>query len=308
MKLTRVSRLLGRRALGATGPRAVSASASIVFTPTASETHEAVKSASASIVFSVVAAAAREGVAQASARIVFTAAATTHFPFGRAVATIRFTPTAVQQRAQTPHALATIVFLATASQFQTRVGVGSAQIIFHAVAALHPPGTVFGNCRATILFRARCKGKRPGVVFGDGYLGRYQVGQDVPLEIQCVDSNGAPSIPDAAPLVRLYRDGAFLATRVLPIETDGDAVGRFRGNYTLGNADEAGRYAVVYLYSHLGLPRGSSDIFEVVAGGDPAGAVIAGYSLPRPDGDFFLAHLAAGRIASGQTPYLDEGI
>ncbi len=308
MKLTRVSRLLGRRALGATGPRAVSASASIVFTPTASEHHAAVKSASAAIVFSVVAAAEREGVAQATASIIFTAAATTHFPFGRASAQIKFTPTAAQSSARPPRAGATIVFIATTSQFQTRAGAGSAEIVFHPVAALHPPGTVFGNCVATIVFRAHCKGKRPGVVFGDGYLGRYQVGQDVPLEVQCVDSNGSPAVPDAAPLARVYRDGSFLATKVLPIETDDGAVGRFRGIYTLGNADETGRYAVVYLYSHLGLSRGSSDIFEVLPGGDPAGPVIAGYSLARPDGDFFLAHLAAGRVASGQTPYLDEGI
>ncbi len=84
--------------------------------------------------------------------------------------------------------------------------------------------------------------------------------------------------------------------------------GRFRGFYTLGNADGLGHYTAVYLFSILGLARGGADQFEVVAGGDPSGPVLAAYSLARPDGDYLLAHLAAGRLAAGQTPYLDEGI
>ncbi len=227
---------------------------------------------------------------------------------GSATASIVFTATASEVTSHAHAATASIVFTASASQFQTKTGSASAQIVFKATAATHATGTKLGMAVASIIFRCRARGKRPGAKFGDGYLGRYQVGQDVPLQVQCVDSNGDPTVPDGAPLARVYRDGSYVRSARVPLETDPDVAGRFRGRYTLGDGDAPGHCTVVYLYSTLGLPRGDSDCFEVVAGGDPSGAVLAGYAFSRPDGDFLLAHLAAGRLASGQTPYLDEGI
>lgn len=245
-----------------------------------------------------------------SASIVFTAtAAASHLYSKSASASIVFTATAAHGFAPSVLANATIVFTATASQSQTKSGSATATIVFHPTATFVPTHTFPPKlASAQIIFKARSRGKRPGAKFGDGYLGRYQIGQDVPLCVQCVDNNGNPSVPDGAPLAIVVGSGVAVCSFTIPADPDPDATGRFRGRYTLGEGDGVGHYAVVYLYSLLGLPRGESDQFEVVPGGDKSGPIIAAYSFDRPGGDFLLAHLATGRIASGQTPYLDEGI
>lgn len=245
----------------------------------------------------------------ASAVFTPTADSARTFPTKAGTASAVFTATASLHSASYPvGSAASVVFHASASQTQTHGGTGTATVVFHASAARHATGTFSRSANALVTFRARSRGKRPGAKFGDGYLGRYQLGQDVPIQVQCVDSNGASTVPDGAPLALVCREGVFLRAAEVPAETDPDVTGRFRGRITLGDGDAPGHYAVVYLYSTLGLQRGDSDQFEVVAGGDASGPVVAGYSFTRPDGDYFLAHLAAGRVAAGQTPYLDEGI
>jgi hypothetical protein len=248
--------------------------------------------------------------ASAARSIVFTATAdrTVTYEIHSGSVQIVFHASAALASSFAGSASASIVFTATASQFRTFAGSASVQIVFHAAAVRHAAGTVTRAASVQIVFRARARGKRPGAKFSDGYLGRYQVGQDVPLQVQCVDNNGDAAEPAVAPVARLYRDGAFVRAVEVPAETDPDVTGRFRGRYTLGDGDAPGHYGIVYLYGTLGLQRGDCDQFEVVAGGDPSGPVLSAYSLQRPEGDYVLAHLSAGRLASGQTPYLDEGI
>ncbi len=248
------------------------------------------KAGTASVVFTPTGAAGRAFLAKvASAEVVFT-------------------PTAAHASSYSVASAATVVFTASSSQSQTHAGAALATVVFTATASTIPAAHFMKAASALVIFKARSRGKRPGAKFGDGYLGRFQVGQDVPLQVQCVDSNGAATLPDGAPLALVYRDSVFVRSLEVPVETDPDSLGRFRGRYTLGYGDAAGHYAVVYLYSTFGLERADSDQFEVVPGGDTSGSAIAAFDFTRPDGDFVLAHLAAGRIASGQTPYLDEGI
>ncbi len=261
------------------------------------------------MVFTATAAKTAARVASASASVVFTATAGRTSAFAHSAAgSVVFTATAAHSSAYSASASASAVFTATASSGVPHAGVATASVVFTATAARVAANAYPVHSRASVVFRVRCRGKRPGATFADGYLGRYQLGQDVPLVVQCVDSNGTPAVPDSFPIALVCREGVYLRTVGIPAETDPDVTGRFRGRYTLGDGDAPGHYAVVYLYSTLGLRRGESDQFEVVPGGDASGPVLAGYSLSRPDGDYFLAHLAAGRMASGQTPYLDEGI
>ncbi len=243
-----------------------------------------------------------------SAVFTFTASAEKSLlPRSAAVSAV-FTLTAAHASSYSKAATASAVFTVTASSGQTRTGAATALAVFHVAASVRPGGTLVGIAHVSAIFKCRSRGKRPGAKFGDGYLGRYQVGQDVPLFVQCVDSNGDPTVPDGSPVARFYREGLLVRAGEVPVETDPDAVGRFRGRYRLTDGDTPGHYAVVYRYGTFGLSRADSASFEVVAGGDNSGPVIAGYTFTRPDGDTFLSHLAAGRVATGQTPYLDEGI
>lgn len=141
-----------------------------------------------------------------------------------------------------------------------------------------------------------------------GYIGRYQLGQEVPFLVQCRDAAGRPAAPAAPPTARVYRDGVPLRAVELSHDEDTEVPGRFRGRLRLADGDAPGRHAVVYLYGVGVEVVVGSDTFEVAPGGDPQGPVLAGFVLSRPDADVVMAHLGSGRLAAGRTPYLDEGV
>ncbi len=63
-----------------------------------------------------------------------------------------------------------------------------------------------------------------------------------------------------------------------------------------------GRYGVLYqapVDSYLGV---FLSLFEVVAGGDPAGPVIASYTVAESTGDLVLGQLGSGAVVVGQKP------
>ncbi len=73
--------------------------------------------------------------------------------------------------------------------------------------------------------------------------------------------------------------------------------------------DRLGRHLVIsYSRSGPGVVNASAAVYEVVSGGDPAGAVLAAYSLPGPANDNVLAHVEEGVLLTGRGPYLDEGV
>lgn len=144
------------------------------------------------------------------------------------------------------------------------------------------------------------------------YIGRYQIGDRVPLHQQCVTAN-TYVIPDHPVLVRVYRlDGAaatHIASAMIPVDgTSPAVVGKFLGEYQLGSSDKTERYLVVYYSAHSGNAIVGSHVFEVLPGGDIAGAIISLASVERPAGNLVMAQSQAGQLFQGIGPSIVEGV
>lgn len=134
----------------------------------------------------------------------------------------------------------------------------------------------------------------------DGYLGRYQVGQSVPLALAVVDGDGQPAAPDAAPLATVTDpDEAVVAAVKMALA--GDAM-HFALPYFLGIERALGTYTVGYAYSIGGESSALAGSFDVIPGGDVGGAVISLIGYDRPEAQFVVAQLTSGRLVQGKNP------
>ncbi len=299
-----------KRRLSAPPAYAVSASASVVLVGIASQATLFVysKSAAASLVLTATGSCLHQVTVTSTASVVVTATASQATLF-------------VYQKT----ALASVILTATGSVHHAVPVSGSASLILTATGAVRFARSVLATASVTLLVDAsavraiardsalrvilRVRARVPGQTSpsaGDDYLGRYQQGQEVPLEIQCFQPKGIRALPDMAPVARMYRDGALVGSQVLSVNDDGP--GRFGFDYLIGVDSEPGLYAVCYWYQTGIVVRSQWQVFEVVPGGDMAGPVIAATVLERPDGDQVLAQFGSGVLAVGRDPYIDEGV
>lgn len=134
-------------------------------------------------------------------------------------------------------------------------------------------------------------------------LGRYQLGDEVPLPLLCLDTSKRPADPDAAPRVAIYDEaGGAVKDFALPVCDKAETTGWFLGSLFLGSDFAAGHYEAVYRWKVGGNHGGRVDTFEIVAGGSESGQVIALHSYERPHSDFMVQQRTSGRIYKGRNP------
>lgn len=126
----------------------------------------------------------------------------------------------------------------------------------------------------------------------------------VPLTLLCVDQNGTPSLPSSAPSVTVRADGAPIASIFLPVLDKPAATGLFQYPLTLGSPYPPGRYRATYHWTVGGFLGTHEDNFEVVAGGDAAGAIIAMAWYERPHANFLVMQTDNGTLLFGRSPSL----
>ncbi len=135
------------------------------------------------------------------------------------------------------------------------------------------------------------------------YRGRFQLGTEVTLAVLTVNGSNLPSFPDAAPVVEVWSStGLVLAGRAMPVVDRYGTTGLFQLSTFLDARFSAGRYTAVYRYevgSYEGLVE---EVFEIVAGGDPAGAVIAMHYYDRPHAKFVVMQLDGGSLLARRNP------
>ncbi len=205
---------------------------------------------------------------------------------------------------------ATLGAVALASTFTTAVpaattfavgatlGPIAAAITFHSTVVHAGAGT----CR--IIFHCQGRIKVPEVVFDEHYLGRMQRGDAVPLRVVVKNSKGAPVAPVRAPVASLYN--LDTQTHVLDVQVPRLRGGRspavFAGTVRVAGGLAPGRYAVVYRYL-VGITAGlEAGTFEVAAGGDGLGPVVAGQFVAVPSADAVVVQTGAGVLAVGRRP------
>lgn len=133
--------------------------------------------------------------------------------------------------------------------------------------------------------------------------GRYQLGQEVALTLLCTDASGTPTNPVSAPHADIFRGSTKVLSGLLfPVLDAGSTTGLFQRNVFLGNLFSTGRHQVVFRYlvgSYLGQV---TDDFEILAGGDPDGAVIAAHWYERPHAGFVVQQKDSGKLIKGRNP------
>lgn len=313
----------------------VDAAAEIILSASASETSLVNVDASAEIILSATASESPLEPVLASAEIILSASAAENVLWSPVVgsAEIILSASAVERTPFKPLATATLILSASASETATfdsfllhtplavmilSAGAGLVSSFSGAAGAeiiLEAHGNATGGRRTAVadswgLLLLRCRADVPGMAVArlEDYLGRFQQGDEVPLQIQCFAGAATPGLPDAAPVVRMYRDGTLVDEVILALQPNTQVVGRFGANYRLGYLSEPGRYLAAYWYQASDMVQSQYQVFEVVGGGDPAGPVLAAQSIRRPDGDRMLAQVASGALLLGQDPYLDEGV
>ncbi len=139
------------------------------------------------------------------------------------------------------------------------------------------------------------------------YLGRYRIGEYVPLAVWCRNAAGTPTLPDIAPTAIIYTDEASLLTIKIPICDKYHQTGFFLRNFYLNSrfvdSDlETGFIRVLYQYTLSSVSYSSEDVFEIIAGGSTDGVGISSYFYRRPQQSFVLVQAEGGSLLKKRNP------
>lgn len=135
------------------------------------------------------------------------------------------------------------------------------------------------------------------------YLGRYQLGEYVPLRVLCLNGSQVPADPDACPLVDLRSaSGKPVSGEGLPVLDKHATTGLFGSGLYLDEAFSEGAYSVQFTWLVGGTLYSSLARFQVAPGGGASGQVIAMCSYERPHARFLVQQRTSGRIYKGRNP------
>jgi hypothetical protein len=137
-----------------------------------------------------------------------------------------------------------------------------------------------------------------------GYLGRYQLGQVVPLMIRTTGYQGRIVTPFDYPIATIFDSSAnVVATVKLPAMDRGNSV--FALPLFLSLKFSVGRFRVITTYASNGAYTGAFlDYFEIIPGGDPNGPLISLFAYDRPEASYVLAQMGSGKLAQGANPQI----
>lgn len=134
------------------------------------------------------------------------------------------------------------------------------------------------------------------------WLGRKQLGQEMAVTLTAVDADDVPGWPTAAPVIDIWR-GATLALSGLAMpKVDGAATGFFRLNLFLNERFSTGYHEAVVRWVLNGWYGVAVQRFEVIAGGDARGTIIALFHHEMPQERYLIAQTDAGRLLKLKRP------
>lgn len=139
----------------------------------------------------------------------------------------------------------------------------------------------------------------------DTYKGRYQLGDHYPLSVLCVNGAHTPAAPTSAPTVDIFdtSDNKVVTARAIPPK-DENETGWFGEGLFLDSSFSAGQWCARYSYAISGTSYAKLDFFEIIAGGDSAGAYTSLEYYDRPHGKFLMGGREDGTLEANRNPYL----
>lgn len=139
------------------------------------------------------------------------------------------------------------------------------------------------------------------------FRGRYALGEEIPLHVLCVDAAGTPVTPDYPPNLKVWNTaGTKVVNKLVPHVDPGGQTGLFGMRVFLGADFAVGYYTATWSWSdtsgaHAGVEFST---FEIVAGGNSNGAVVAITHHHTPAANYVVKQLTRGAISKGRTPRL----
>jgi len=135
------------------------------------------------------------------------------------------------------------------------------------------------------------------------FLGRYQLGDLVPLTVLCTGPDGSPLDPDSAPAARIYpASGGLVAEVALPCRDRPATTGLFGGRILLGPSYAPGRYLIQCRWQAGTFHGGRLLSLQVLPGGDATGTVTALCHYDRPGATHVINARTSGAIKKGRNP------
>ena len=136
------------------------------------------------------------------------------------------------------------------------------------------------------------------------FLGRYMLGQLVPLQVWTRDSAETPTAPIIAPHADVFAPGGTkIVSQKLPVMDSGAITGYFLYQLSLdARFTTLGTYTVSTNYILGSSSYVEEDTFFLQAGGHVEGAVEGMHLLRIPNADFVLLHTDSGRVVRLRNP------
>lgn len=135
------------------------------------------------------------------------------------------------------------------------------------------------------------------------FIGRFVLGEFVPLVVWARNDDGTPAVPSSHPEARIYDDaGTLVQTHALPLVDSADVVGRFRYDLPLGSQYAVGYYSVKIEYTISAVVYAELLDFQVLAGGDADGGLIAAELYNSPNSPWLVAETDRGELLAHRNP------
>ncbi len=141
-------------------------------------------------------------------------------------------------------------------------------------------------------------------------MGKYVVGQSIPLMLCSRDANGAPTMPDSVPVAEIYDSAGSQVGSDIELasfarydrDTSGANNAFFRRRFRLTSSFSAGGYSVLYKWVVSGTTYKQTDNFVVSYASDADGTVIGLFGVPLEGQQGAHWDTESGKIELGRGP------
>lgn len=137
------------------------------------------------------------------------------------------------------------------------------------------------------------------------FIGRFQLGDFLPLSVQCMTSSGEVA-PTAAPNYTIYNSSDTIVTGAddvkLPPLDKSILTGWFAGEHQLGSNFSNGIYTVRIEWASGGSNYAKVFGFQIVPGGNSTGAYIGMEFFTPPHANYVVGMSDAGTVEGRKNP------
>jgi hypothetical protein len=136
------------------------------------------------------------------------------------------------------------------------------------------------------------------------FVRRAQLGEWLPLFLQCLDDADNHAKPDTAPTLNVYNSDnkAVTATKSMVPSNEDDITGFFQYELLLGSGFAVGTHTIRYAWSVDGKSLAATNVIEIVPGGDARGAYLGLAYYNRPHAPFIVGQTDADLLESRMKP------